>query len=149
MPDLRTTLLAGLLSGGGAMAWTLFEFAMGWHNEHLDVGAKTGFVAVIFPVVAVGWALRRARQAGDGQLRWRSALAIGLGVSAISAAIGLAFFAAYYTIINPEFVAAMQARGAAVDVPSQLAAVVMGSLVVGMAITVIATLIMRKGGQSE
>ena len=41
------------------------------------------------------------------------------------------------------------ARGAAVDVPSQLAAVVMGSLVVGMAITVIATLIMRKGGQSE
>ena len=87
MPDLRTTLLAGLLSGGGAMAWTLFEFAMGWHNEHLDVGAKTGFVAVIFPVVAVGWALRRARQAGDGQLRWRSALAIGLGVSAISAAI--------------------------------------------------------------
>ena len=73
----------------------------------------------------------------------------GLGVSAISAAIGLAFFAAYYTIINPEFVAAMQARGAAVDVPSQLAAVVMGSLVVGMAITVIATLIMRRGGQSE
>ena len=147
MPDPRTTLLAGLLSGGGAMAWTLFEFAMGWHNQNLDVGEKTGFVAIIFPVIAIVWALRRSRQAAGGQLTWRSAIATGLGVSTVSAAIGLAFFAAYYTIINPEFVAAMQARGAAVDVPSQLAAVGIGSFVVVMAITAVATLVMRKGGQ--
>ena len=147
MPDPRTILLAGLLSGGGAMAWTLFEFAMGWHNQNLDVGEKTGFVAIIFPVIAIVWALRRSRQAAGGQVTWRSAFTSGLGVSAISAAIGLAFFAAYYTIINPEFVAAMQARGAAVDVPSQLAAVVIGSFVVGMAITAVATLVLRKGGR--
>lgn len=147
MPDPRTTLLAGLLSGGGGMAWTLFEFAMGWHNQHPEVGEKTGFAAIIFPVIAIVWALRRSRRAAGGQLTWRSALATGLGVSAVSAAIGLAFFAAYYTIINPGFVTAMQARGAAVDVPSQLAAVVIGSFVVGMTITAVATLVMRKGGQ--
>ena len=147
MPDRRTILLAGLLSGGGAMAWTLFEFAMGWHNQNLDVGEKTGFVAIIFPVIAIVWALRRSRQAAGGQVTWRSAFTSGLGVSAISAAIGLAFFAAYYTIINPGFVAAMQARGATVDVPSQLAAVVIGSFVVGMAITAVATLVLRKGGR--
>jgi len=147
MPDPKSTLLAGLLSGGGAMAWTLFEFAMGWHNQHIDVGAKTGFVAIIFPVIAIVWALRRSRQAAGGQLTWRSALATGLGVSAISAAIGLAFFAAYYTIINPDFVAALQAQGVAVDVPSQLAAVVIGSFVACLAITAIATLVMRNGGQ--
>ena len=147
MPDPRTILLAGLLSGGGAMAWTLFEFAMGWHNQTLDVGEKTGFVAIIFPVIAIVWALRRSRQAAGGQVTWRSAFTSGLGVSAISAAIGLAFFAAYYTIINPGFVTAMQARGAAVDVPSQLAAVVIGSFVVGMAITAVATLVLRKGGR--
>ena len=147
MPDPRTILLAGLLSGGGAMAWTLFEFAMGWHNQNLDVGEKTGFVAIIFPVIAIVWALRRSRQAAGGQVTWRSAFTSGLGVSAISAAIGLAFFAAYYTIINPGFVTAMQARGVAVDVPSQLAAVGIGSLVGGMAITAVATLVMRKERQ--
>lgn len=147
MLDPKTTLLAGLLSGGGAMAWTLFEFSMGWHNQHPEVGAETGFVAIIFPFIAIIWALRRTQSAAGGHLTWRNALAAGLGVSAISAAIGLAFFAAYYTIINPGFVPAMQARGAAVDVPSQLAAVGIGSLVVGMAITAVATLVMRKGGQ--
>jgi hypothetical protein len=112
MPDARSTLLAGLLSGGGAMAWTLFEFTMGWHNEQLDVGATTGFVAIIFPVIAIVWALRRARRAQGGVITWHSALATGLSVSAINAAIGLAFFAAYYTLINPEFLTAMRARGA-------------------------------------
>ncbi len=149
MPDARSTLLAGLLSGGGAMVWTMFEFAMGWHNEKLDVGAKTGFIAIIFPVIAIVWALRKARQAAGGVISWRSALTTGLGVSAISAAIGFAFFAAYYTLINPEFVAAMQARGVTVDVVSQLVAVVLGSFVVGMVITAIATFVMRKGGQNR
>ena len=66
MPDPRTILLAGLLSGGGAMAWTLFEFAMGWHNQNLDVGEKTGFVAIIFPVIAIVCA-RGACKAAAGQ----------------------------------------------------------------------------------
>ncbi|WP_298189016.1 DUF4199 domain-containing protein [Novosphingobium sp.] len=148
MPDARSTLLAGLLSGGGAMAWTMFEFAMGWHNEQLDVGAKTGFVAIIFPVIAIVWALRKARQAAGGVISWGSALATGLAVSAISAAIGLTFFAAYYTLINPKFLMAMQARGAPIDVASQLVAVVLGSFVVGMVITAITTIVMRRGGQN-
>lgn len=149
MPEPRTSLLAGLLSGGGAMAWTMFEFAMGWHSEQLDVGAKTGFVAIIFPVIAIVWALRKAQQAAGGVISWRSGLATGLAVSAISAAIGLAFFAAYYTLINPEFVAAMRARGAPIDVASQLIAVVLGSFTVGMVIAAIATFVMRRGRQNR
>jgi hypothetical protein len=144
MPDVRTILLAGLFSGGGAIAWTMFEFAMGWHSEQLDVGAKTGFVAIIFPVIAIVWALRKAQQAAGGAISWRSALATGLAVSAISAAIGFAFFGAYYTLINPEFVAAMRARGTPIDVASQLIAVVLGSVMVGTIITAIATFVMRR-----
>ena len=146
MASSRTTIYAGLLSGGGAMLWTLFEYAMGWHNEHLETGAMTGFVAIIFPIIALVWALRSAQRTAGGVLPMRLALSTGLAVSAISAAIGLAFFSAYYTLINPEFVELMSARGQAVDVTAQLVAVVAGSFVVGMVITLVAALVIRWRG---
>lgn len=149
MTSARTTIYAGLLSGGGAMLWTLFEYAMGWHNEHIETGAMTGFVAIIFPIIAIVWALKATRRDAGGVLTIRRALATGLLVCAISAAIGVAFFSSYYNIINPEFVAAMSARGQNVDVTAQLVAVAAGSFVVGMLITLVATLVMRRGGPAR
>lgn len=149
MPGSRVTIYAGLLSGGGAMLWTLFEYAMGWHNEHLEIGARTGFVAIIFPILGIVWALREVRREAGGMLKMRPALAAGFMVSAISAAIGLIFFAAYFVLINPEFLAAMRSRGQAVDITSQLAAVVAGSLVGGMLITLVTALVMRKGATAQ
>lgn len=145
MPGSRITIYAGLLSGGGAMLWTLLEYSMGCHNEHLEIGARTGFVAIIFPVLAIVWALREVRREAGGILKMRPALAAGLMVSGISAAIGLIFFAVYFALINPEFLAAMRSRGQAVDITSQLAAVVAGSFVGGMLITLVTALVMRKG----
>jgi predicted metal-dependent hydrolase len=40
----RITTYAGVFSGVGAALWTMFEYAMGWHNEHLETGAMTGFI---------------------------------------------------------------------------------------------------------
>lgn len=137
------TTYAGLLSGGGAALWTMFEYAMGWHNEHLEIGAMTGFVAIIFPIAAIIWALRATKRSLGGQLTIKQSMMTGLSVSAISAAIGVAFFYAYYTVINPAFIEAMRARGQVVDVMSQLVAVVLGSFIFGLLISVIIGFFMR------
>lgn len=134
---------AGLFSGGGACAWTLFEYAMGWHNEQLEIAALTGFVAIVFPIVAIVWTLRAIGRAQGGLLTMTQALASGLGISAISALIGVVFFALYYTMINPAFLAEMAARGQRVNVPVQIVAVAAGSLLVGLIISAVAGYTLR------
>lgn len=141
---------AGLVSGGGAALWTLFEFAMGWHNLHLEIGAKTGFVALIFPTLATIWALSATRRLNAGRLTLKQALICGLLVSAVSAVIGVVFFYAYYTWINPAFLDLMAARGQAVDVQGQLVAVVIGSFSFGILLSAIVGLILRnRGGTAQ
>lgn len=137
------TTYAGIFAGAGAALWTMFEFAMGWHNEHLETGAKTGFIALIFPIGAIIWALRATKRSFGGQLTMKQSLMTGMSISAISAAIGVVFFYAYYTAINPAFIEAMSARGHEVDVTSQLVAVVLGSFIFGLLISAVAGYFMR------
>jgi multisubunit Na+/H+ antiporter MnhB subunit len=138
-----TTTYAGLFSGLGAALWTLFEFWMGWHNEHLKIGARTGFVAIVFPIIAIVWALRATKESQAGRLTLVQAVKLGLAVSAVSAAIGAVFFYLYYTAINPAFIELMKAQGQDIDIAAHLAAVIVGSFVVGLLISVIAGALMR------
>ncbi len=142
------TTSAGMFAGIGAALWTLFEYAMGWHNEHLETGATTGFVAIIFPTVAILWALRATKRSLGDRLTLKQALMCGVAVSAISAAIGVIFFYVYYTSINPAFLDAMRARGQEVDVTTQLAAVVLGSFIFGILLSGVAGLFMRARGEA-
>jgi hypothetical protein len=140
---------AGAFSGIGAALWTLFEFMMGWHTEHLETGQMTGFIAIIFPIVAIVWALRASKRLNNGRLTVRQSILCGIKASAISAAIGVAFFYAYYHSINPGFIEAMKARGQTVDIGAQLVTVVIGSFVLGVFISTIAGFIMRTSGGAE
>ena len=137
------TTYAGIFAGAGAALWTMFEYAMGWHNEHLETGAMTGFVAIIFPTAAILWALRATKRSHGGMLTLKQSLMCGVAVSAISAAIGVVFFYIYYSSINPEFLELMKARGQDVDVTGQLVAVVMGSFIFGILLSAVAGLLMR------
>lgn len=137
------TTWAGAFSGAGSAAWTLFEYAMGWHNDRLETGAMTGFIAVIFPVAAIIWALRSTKISSGGKLTLKQAVTTGFSVSAISAAIGLIFFYVYYTAINPAFIEVMAASGQPVNITSQLIAVVVGSFIVGLFISAVAGYFMR------
>lgn len=143
MRDSRIIISAGLFWGLGAAAWTLLEFALGWHNQHLEVGAKTGFIALIFPIAAILWALSATKRAQKGQLTVKQAMVRGLAVSAVSALIGVIFFSIYYHWINPAFLVEMRARGQPVDVPTQLISVVIGSLVVGFLLSVAGAALLR------
>jgi Protein of unknown function (DUF4199) len=138
-----TKINAGLFSSLGAALWTLFEFMMGWHNENLEVGARTGFIALIFPILAIVWALLTTKRSQAGQLTFLQAIKLGLVVSTVSAAIGALFFYAYYTAINPAFIDLMKAKGHDVSITAQLVAVVVGSLVVGLLISAVAGAFMR------
>lgn len=142
------TTYAGIFAGAGAALWTMFEYAMGWHNEHLETGAMTGFVAIIFPTAAILWALRATKRSNGGMLTLKQALMCGIAVSAISAAIGVIFFYIYYSSINPEFLELMKARGQEVDVTGQLVAVVMGSFIFGILLSAVSGLIMRTRGEA-
>lgn len=142
------TTYAGMFAGIGAALWTMFEYAMGWHNEHLETGAMTGFVAIIFPSAAILWALRATKRSNGDRLTLKQALMCGVAVSAISAAIGVIFFYVYYTSINPAFLDAMRARGQEVDVTTQLAAVVIGSFIFGILVSAVAGLFMRTRGEA-
>lgn len=142
------TTCAGIFAGVGAALWTMFEYAMGWHNEHLETGAMTGFVAIIFPTAAILWALRATKRSNGNLLTLKQALMCGVAVSAISAAVGVIFFHVYYTSINPAFLDAMRARGQEVDVTTQLVAVVMGSFIFGILLSAVAGLLMRTRGEA-
>jgi hypothetical protein len=138
----RTTLLAGVGAGVGSALWTLFEFAMGWHGPKIEVGALTGFVGTVFPLVAIVWALRETK-AELGALSMRQALMVGLSVAMVLAAIGVVFFHLYYTRINPEFLVRVQTPGATITATSQLVSVVVGSIGFSLLVALIGGWIMR------
>lgn len=139
----RTIIRAGLFAGLGTALWTLFEYAMGWHGPRMEIGAVTGFVGVLFPLVAIVWALRATKAERGGHLTMRQALLVGLSVSLILSAIGIVFYQVYYTVINPGFLARLSASGTPTDTVSQLATVVVGSVTFSLVVAAIAGLVLR------
>jgi hypothetical protein len=144
-----TATFGGLFSGIGAAIWTLFEYMMGWHTEHWEIGARTGFIAIVFPIAAIIWALSDLKRSQEGRLSFKDAILCGLHASAVSALIGVVFFQIYYTVINPDFMAAMAARGHVMDVGSQLVAVAAGSIILGLVVSAIAGFFMRTQGATD
>jgi len=139
----RTTVIAGMFAGVATALWTLFEFAMGWHGPKIEIGAKTGFVGIVFPLIAIIWALRQTKTECGGVLSLRQALRVGLSISLILSAVGVVFYQIYYTAINPEFLSRMQASGTPADTVIQLVTVVVGSICFSLVVALIGGLVMR------
>jgi hypothetical protein len=141
---MRRALIYGLLAAGGAAAWTMLEFMLGFHTTRADVGRYTGFVGLVFPVLALSLALRRARQA-RGRLSFVQGLTEGMSATAVFAAAGCLFLWLYYAVVNPGFFEQMAARGEAITLGGQLVTVLVSSLVLGLVISaVVAALLGRR-----
>lgn len=145
----HTTVRAGLFAGLGTALWTLFEFMMGWHGPRMEIGAVTGFVGLIFPIVAILWALRRTKRELGGSLTLGHALRCGLSVSCTFAAVGVGFYFLYYRVINPGFLERLRATGGQTSTSSQLLLVAGSSLILGLVVALLGGLAMRTTGRAS
>ena len=164
---MKIEIKYGVISGAGVCAWVLVEYFLGFHNEHLAIGKITGYLATVIPVVALFRALKEKReQQRDGDLATGDGIRSGLVISAIAAVITTPFFWAYKHVINPgwmekalEFEKAQMAKaGASAEVIDrkvaafnalnsdeiQIATGLIGTMVMGLAISLIITTILKK-----
>ena len=141
---LRRALIYGTLAAAGVAAWSLMQFALGWHGSRYDIAAYTAYVALIFPVIAIVLALRAARRERSGVLTFGTGMSEGIAVTVVLTALSAAFFYVYYTSINPGF----NDRGLVVDPVASALAVVRGSLAAGLIITVVSALALRSKGEA-
>lgn len=132
----------GLLAGGGMFGWTVLEYALGWHTTRADIGAFTGFVAILFPIATIILAIRGERRDRDGAIAFGRAFAQGMGVAAIfslGAAIGIWL---YLVAINPDFLTS--AAGAGQTAAGQAVLVLLSTLGLGAVVALIGAALMRR-----
>ena len=164
---MKIELKYGVISGAGVCAWVLVEYFLGFHNQHLALGKITGYLATVIPVVALFRALKERRdQQPDDDLATGDGVKAGLIISAIAGVITTAFFWAYKHYINPgwmekalEFEKAQMAKaGASAEMIDrkvaafnalhsdeiQIVTGLIGTLVMGLAISLVITSILKK-----
>ena len=135
---LKRALVWGSAAAAGGAAWTLAEYAVGFHGERAEIGRYTGFVGLVFPIVAITLALRDARRKERG-LTFARGVAEGASVTAVLAVLAVAFFAIYFGAINPGF---LDVHGT--SLAAQLGAVFASSLIFGLVVSVAAAALMRR-----
>lgn len=136
---IRRAITYGLLATGGVAAWTILEFALGWHESRADVGRYTAWLALLPPIVAIVFGLRAARRERADGLSFGAGMAEGTGMSLVFAVAVTIFYYLYFSAINPGY----NDAGAPVD-PFRTAKAALGaSMATGLLITVIAAAIFR------
>ena len=60
---IKRALVYGFAGAAAVFLWTLAEFALGFHTSRAEVGRYSGFLALLFPLVAIVLAVRAARRA--------------------------------------------------------------------------------------
>ena len=166
-PSVKIEIKYGVISGEGVCAWVLVEYFLGFHNEHLAIGKITGYLATVIPVVVLYRALKEKRdQQPDGDLATGNGIKAGLVISAIAGVITTAFFWTYKHFINPgwmdralEFEKAQWANaGVGTEMIDRKVAAfnalnsdeiqvvtgLIGTMVVGLAISLVLTSILKK-----
>lgn len=135
----RRAFAFGFFAALGAACWTLLEFSLGWHGELAHIGAFTGFVGLVFPIVAIVLAVRAARRGRSEPMGFAAALAEGASVSVVFSLLGGLFFWTYFAVINPGY----REAGRALDPLGQALASSAASLAAGLLISAVVALAMR------
>jgi len=100
---MRTELKFGLIAGIGVSIYVLLEYLLGFHTTHPEIGEYSGYFSAIIPIVVILFAIRKKRDRSfKGLISFGQAFITGIIVTAISAFIITAFFVIYNDYINPE-----------------------------------------------
>ncbi len=99
---MKPELKYGLITGLAVCLWTALQYALGFHTTRPELGAFTGFLSNLIPLVTLFLLLRRKR-AGvyDGRLSLAAGIGAGLYASFIAALIVYSFLVSYTHFINP------------------------------------------------
>ncbi|MDI1334876.1 MAG: DUF4199 domain-containing protein [Lacunisphaera sp.] len=99
---MKPELKYGLTAGAGVCLWTLGEFLLGFHTTRLAIGAYSGFLAGVIPLVTLFLLLKAKRAASpDGRLTLWPGVKSGLHAAFISGVIVYGFMFLYSNFINP------------------------------------------------
>ncbi len=142
---LKRAMIWGAAAAAGGALWALIEYALGFHTDKPEVGRYTGFIAIIFPIVAIVEALRPDR-AEKGGLSFGQGLAQGSAVTLVLAVLGVLFFLIYFSSINPDFL--KKAGPQPVSMGEQLSLLFISSLIGGIVISLVAAFLLRRTDES-
>jgi hypothetical protein len=139
---MRRALIYGTLAAVGTAAWMMLEFELGLHTEHAEVGRWTGFIGLLFPVIAIVLAMSALRRS-EGALPMRRALAQSAAIGIVFAILGALTVWLYFEWVNPAF----RVGGQPVDVVEQVVAAGLGGSIACVIIGAIAAFVLRPRSQ--
>ena len=95
----------GLISGTGVCLWIALEYWLGFHTSRPEIGAYTGLLSNLIPLVAL-FLLLRAKRAMiyDGRLSLGAGIGSGMLASFVAALLVYSFLVAYSHYINPTWI---------------------------------------------
>jgi hypothetical protein len=95
----------GLICGTGVCLWIALEYALGFHTTRPDVGAYTGLLSNLVPLVTLFLLLRSKRAAiYDGRLSLGAGIGAGLVASFVASLLIYCCLAGYTHFINPTWI---------------------------------------------
>lgn len=133
---MKSALVYGIGTGIATGAWMFAEYGLGLHDDPNGIGRWTGFIALVFPIVAAWLVVRRDRQAS-----WAGTVRQGIIFGTAGGLTGATAIYTYFAFVNPNF----SVDGQSVDPWLQALSGFVGALVFG----VLFVLIMRALAKTE
>lgn len=139
---ITRALVYGLAAAAGVFAWTMLEYLLGFHTSRAEIGRYSGFVGLIFPIIAILLGIAAARRARGGRIGFGEAFVQGAAISVVISALGAVSIWLYLTLINPGFLASP--AGQSETLSGQVIAVLGGGLLFGGLVSLAAAAAMRR-----
>lgn len=133
---MNLALIYGIATGVATGIWMFGEYVLGLHDDPMGIGRWTGFFAIIFPVAAAFFLVRR-----DRGRSWPATGLQGIIFGASGGLTGGAAIYAYFAWLNPDF--AIEGRKA--DPFIQSVSGFVSALVLGIVLVAIMRAMSRKG----
>ena len=157
----------GLYTGFGICLWMMAEHVLGFNSTRLDIGQFTRVFAVILPIVMIVLGIRDKRNIDfNGNLEVLDGVKCGLIISLTSGALTAIFFVVYGSFINPDYLdhlmafekskmigqgipdaeigPKLEAMRTMNTLPIQPMFQIVGSMISGLAISIIGSTILKK-----
>ena len=95
---MRLAVMYGTATGAATGAWMFAEYGLGLHDDPNGIGRWTGFLAIIFSIVAAWLLVRRDRRPS-----WGATALQGITFGLAGGIVGAVAIYVYFTRVNPTF----------------------------------------------